>query len=76
MIFCYLKQYLPTDLAENLLSTKKMQMKAWYMILDTEMSWRVTKSSTVKLLKSQRKMNYTGKNEHSLENIASNLSCN
>ena len=76
MIFCYLKQYLPTDLAENIISTKKMQMKAWYMILDTEMSWRVIKSSTVKLLKSQRKMNYTGKNEHSLENIASNLSCN
>ena len=38
MIFCYLKQYLPTDLAENLLATKKMQMKALYMILDTEMS--------------------------------------
>ena len=76
MIFCYLKQYLPTDLAENLLATKKMQMKAWYMILDTEMSSRVIKSSTVKLLKSQRKTNYTSKNEHSLESIASNLSCN
>ena len=36
MIFCYLKQCLLADFAENLLVRKKIQIKAWYRILGTE----------------------------------------
>ena len=36
----------------------------------------VMKSSTVKLIKSQKKMNYTRQNENSLDSLASNLSSN
>ena len=31
-----MKQCLPTDFAENLLTRKKIQIKAWYRILRTE----------------------------------------
>ena len=36
MILCYLKQCLPTDFAENLITKKKNQTKAWYRILGTK----------------------------------------
>ena len=36
MIFCYLNQCLLTEFAENLLTRKKIQIKAWYNILGRE----------------------------------------
>ena len=37
LYFTDLKQCLPTDVAENLLARKKIQIKTWYRILGTEM---------------------------------------
>ena len=52
-------------------SKKKIQTKAWYRVLGTDLL-----SSTAKPRKSQRKTNYTHQNENSLDSLASNLSYN
>ena len=71
IIFCYLKQCLPTDFGENLLAReKKFQVKDWCRILGSDILHY--EEFYCNLCQSQRKTNYTRQNENSFDSLASN----
>ena len=71
MIFYYLKQCLPTDLADNLLVRNKIQT---FRMLGTETLGYETFHGKTKQISG--KTNYTLQNKNSLDSLASNLSYN
>ena len=70
--FADLKQYLPTDFAENLLARAKNQIKAWCRILGTEiLSYEEFHLKTTQI--SEENKFHPG-NKNSQDSLASNLS--
>ena len=72
MIFCYLKQYLQTDFAENLLARKKIQIKAWFSILGAEIMSYVELHCKSTQISQENKL-YSAVSEKSLDSLAINL---
>ena len=69
-----MKQCLSTDFAENLLVRMKIQIKAWYRILGTEIL--SNEEFHCKTTQFSEETNYTRQNENSLDSLAGNITSN